>query len=751
RGYVDARTGAFLGFTSDKHECSLACGALHGATGPLAGATPGAPPPIPTTCTVMGWTHTGFSPVSTPTNIPLAGLEISVPGIGTLVTDQNGQFTANLTAPTPVTVVLNGVHNNPVMGQSPVNLLATLQPGVNTTLQLASAAASEFELAHTTTYYWTWRVNEWARSILGNTPELAVADGVSPTVNIGSTCNAYYTGNTINFYGSGGGCNNTAAASVVAHEWGHGLDDRYGGISQTNGLSEGWGDICSMYLLDDPVIGHDFFSGGGGIRNGNNNQQYPNGSGPHAQGQSWMGFAWKLRQILSTAFGPAQGIAMSNDIVLGSIAANAGNQPDAVVAAFQADDDDGQLGNGTPHYSQLVAACNLHSLPYPPLTNGYLQHTQLGNTWQQATPRRIDVDAIPFSGNFTQVRVHWFDGTWHQRNLVPSPTTANRWHGLLPGQNAPNTTMYHIEAQHVAGSTHRLPVTGEWAFLTLAEHRVWFEDFESGGPGWTHGAISGNDDWQIGAPAGRSGFGWFDPGAAASGTQCAGTDLGQTTDGAYAAASECWLRSPPIDCTGFAGIRLRIKRWISCAGPTDRVEVRANGILVWTSSFSLLQDTGWSTQEFVMQAADNQPNVVVEFRLISAGPIQFGGWNLDNVEVYTLAAPAPLPVTLRVLPEQAVQGTPVTITLNALPSRPFLLALGDTAGPTSVPGIPTVQVGGPTLFVLAAATNGAGLYTLPLTVPSSPLTGTYWYWQALTLDAANALITSNPFVSLFTQ
>ncbi len=152
-----------------------------------------------------------------------------------------------------------------------------------------------------------------------------------------------------------------------------------------------------------------------------------------------------------------------------------------------------------------------------------------------------------------------------------------------------------------------------------------------------------------------------------------------------------------------------------------------------------------------MQAADNQPNVVVEFRLISAGPIQYGGWNLDNVEVYTLAAPAPLTATLRVLPEQAVQGTPVTITLNALPSRPFLLALGDTAGPTSVPGIPTVQVGGAALFVLAAATNGSGLYTLPLTVPPSPLTGTYWYWQALTLDAGNGLITSNPFVSLFTQ
>jgi len=745
RAYVDARSGAFLGFVSDKHECGPTCSEHRGDAG--AGSAPSA---VPTTFTVMGWTHTAFSPVSTPTNIPLAGLEVLVPGLGTFVTDQNGQFTANLANPTQVSVVLNGVHSSAVAGPNPVTLQTTLQPGVNATLQLGSAASTEFELAHTTTYHWTWRVNEWARSILGNTTELAIADNVVPSVNIANTCNAYYTSNSINFYASGGGCNNTAGASVIAHEWGHGLDDRYGGISQVNGLSEGWGDICSMYLLDDPIIGHDFFSGGGGIRDGNNNQQFPNGSEPHAQGLSWMGFAWKFRQILRQALGPAQAIAISNDIVIGSIVANASNQPDAVVAVFQADDDDGQLGNGTPHYSQLVAACNQHSLPYPPLMNGYLQHSQLATTWQQNTPRRIDVDAIPFTGSFTQVRVHWNDGTWHQRNLIPSGTP-NRWHGLLPGQAAPNTTMYHIEAQHSASSSHRLPATGEWAYLTVAERRIWFEDFETGGPGWTHGATTGVDDFEIGAPAGRSGWGWLDPGAAFSGTQCAGNDLGQTTDGAYAAASNCWLRSPPIDCVGFHGVRLRLKRWISCAGPTDRVEVRCNGTFVWTNSYTLLADSAWSTQEFAIPTADNQPNVVLEFRLISSGTIQYGGWNLDNVELYTLSAPVPLPAALQLLPEQAQQGTPVTITVNALPSRPFLLALGDTAGPTSVPGFPTLQVGGAGLFLLIGTTDVGGVFSLPFTAPPSPLVGSYWYSQVLTLDAANGLITSNPFVSLFTQ
>lgn len=737
--YVDAKTGAFLHFANGKHECGLP-----GCTG-----TPAKTPPVPATYTVMGWTHTGFSPVSAPTNIPLAGLEIDVPGLGMLTTDQNGQFTADLTAPTTVSILLKGVHSNLVQGPNALNLQATLQPGVNATLQLGTSAATEQQLAHTTTYHWTWRVNEWARSILGNTPELAIADSVFPTVNIGSTCNAYYTGNSINFYASGGSCNNTAAASVVAHEWGHGLDDRYGGISQTNGLSEGWGDTCSMYLLDDPEIGHDFFVGGGGIRNGNNNQQYPNGSGPHAQGQSWMGFAWKFRQNLRTAFGTPMAIAISNDVVAGSIVANASNQADAVIAAFQADDDDGQLGNGTPHRSHLVAACQAHSLPYPPLTDGYLQHNQLGSTQQQLTPRRVEVTAVPFNGNFTQVRVHWNNGTNQQRNLIPSGTP-NVWHGLLPGQLAPSTVFYHIEAQHSSGSQYRLPASGELAYLTLAERRLWFEDFEAGGIGWTHGATTGSDDWEIGVPAGRSGTGWFDPPLAASGTRCAGNDLGQTTDGAYPATTESWLRSPPIDCSGFAGIRLRIKRWVSCAGPSDHIEVRANGNLVWTSSFQLIGETGWNTQEFVLSSFDNQPANLLEFRLSSDGQFHYGGWNIDNVEIYTLAAPSPLPASLQLLPEQRAQGLPVSIQIGAAPLRPFVLALGDGPGPTTVPGFPTVQVGG-AISLLVGTTNATGAFSTSFLAPSAPLTGSYWYAQYLTLDPSNNLIVSNPHINLFTQ
>ena len=297
---------------------------------------------------------------------------LNVPGIGAVTTYASGQFTIDIAAATTITVGnLDGSHHNPITGASAPSGTFTINPGVATTIQMPTSAATVNAAAHTTTAYWVDRTNEYARSILGNTAQLTTASGIGVTLNIASTCNAYYTGNTINFYQAGGGCSNTAFSTVIAHEWGHGLDDRYGGISQTNGLSEGWGDIIGCYLLDTPNLGSGFQTAGVPLRSGNNTTQYPcTGCAVHTAGQSWMGLAWKLRNRLATTYGNrTQAIAVTNDIVVSTIAANALNQADAVREVFVADDNDGNLANGTPNYNDLVWACNQHSLPYPGQTS----------------------------------------------------------------------------------------------------------------------------------------------------------------------------------------------------------------------------------------------------------------------------------------------------------------------------------------------------------------------------------------------
>ncbi|MFT7536184.1 MAG: hypothetical protein ACI85K_002138 [Hyphomicrobiaceae bacterium] len=372
RYYIDAHTGKVLTFVNDKHECGIA-GCNHKShTLPAIPARP-LLAPVSTTVTVMGWSRLGVDAGASLTNTAMPGLEISVPGIGLVTTDDNGQFTVNISSSVSVSIGnLSGRHHATISGTAAPSASHTINPGVSSTIQLLTSNASINQAAHTTTAWWVDATNEFARSILGNSSQLATASGVGVTININQSCNAYYSGNTINFYQDGGGCANTAFSSVIAHEWGHGLDDRYGGISQTNGLSEGWGDIIGCYLMDTPLLGSGFQSPGVPLRDGNNTVQYPcSGCSVHTAGQSWMGFAWKLRERMAITLGSRNAaITLTNNLVISTIAADATNQQAAVLEVFIADDDDGNLNNGTPNYADLAWACDQHSLPYPGQTSG---------------------------------------------------------------------------------------------------------------------------------------------------------------------------------------------------------------------------------------------------------------------------------------------------------------------------------------------------------------------------------------------
>ncbi|MEM9556091.1 MAG: PQQ-binding-like beta-propeller repeat protein [Acidobacteriota bacterium] len=82
-------------------------------------------------------------------------------------------------------------------------------------------------------------------------------------VNINNNCNAFWNGATVNFYTSGGGCNNTGEdAGVSMHEWGHGMDSNDGnGASVENGTGETYGDFTAALQTLDSCIGQGFLAG----------------------------------------------------------------------------------------------------------------------------------------------------------------------------------------------------------------------------------------------------------------------------------------------------------------------------------------------------------------------------------------------------------------------------------------------------------------------------------------------------------
>ena len=222
--------------------------------------------------------------------------------------------------------------------------------------------------------------------------------------------------------------------------------------------------------------------------------------------------------------------------------------------------------------------------------------------------------------------------------MVPGPG-AGAWIADIPGQPLGTQVDYWIEAQDSGNNQGTWPAgPGAMSSFRVAARQIVFgDDFESGAPGWTHGRVATQDDWQLGTPQGAS----TDPSSAYSGANVWANDLGASGwNGAYANNVHNWLRSPSIDCTGYSQVHLVFQRWLGVEdGTYDQASILVNGTQVWTNpatpgGTSNLIDAQWTPMEIDISAlADGNPAVQVEFRLQSDGGVTFGGWTVDNFEI----------------------------------------------------------------------------------------------------------------------
>ena len=336
--------------------------------------------------------------------VPLPWIEIS--GGEGAVTNGDGQFELGISPGAPITASLTGPiadvrtatgfnsnHTRPfevtvTAGEEPIELLF-------------EAAGSELDIAMTTAYYSIARTRKFLEEN-GFSPE-EFGDPVTVTVNTSNPCESMYLPmhRSLVFARSGDKgsltnldlhttlsdlttppCNNTARPSIVIHEYGHFLDDHYGGITDP-GLAEGWGDALACLVLDDPLIGHGMHrvtdTTGlhlpfipapsevrhvGALRTCDNTYKYPGNGIDHAHNlaQAWSGFVWHARQELIAKHGEERGDQIARDLILPSLRSNAADIPAAVMEVFIRDDDDGDMRTESPNYDALLRAAELHDL-----------------------------------------------------------------------------------------------------------------------------------------------------------------------------------------------------------------------------------------------------------------------------------------------------------------------------------------------------------------------------------------------------
>jgi hypothetical protein len=585
---------------------------------------------------------------------------------GNATTDANGNFTIpGVNAPLAVTFTYNGAFNAVTNTAGPAyTLTQTLQPNQSNAILMNSsptapvtAQANVFRMVDTD--------RDFVRSV---NPMDATADFVATgNTNLAQTCNAYYDGASINFFAAGGGCPNTAYADVVSHEHGHWYNDLYGTGNGPDGMGEGNADVWAMYHSDNPVLGQDFFGPGTFIRTGLNTRQFCGDANPgcygevHADGEVWMGAAWKVRAHLKTTNGSTMGSLIANNLFLGWM--NAYNQTEikSIIETqwLTLDDNDGNLGNTTPHFADINQGFVDQGFPtFVPPAISISGVTAVPDQACEAASYPVSATIAPLvSPPITTATIHWRVNGGSFNTVAMNNPSGNTWTGSIPSQVSPARVEYYLSATDNAANSSVYPPGAPASVLGFTigtPVTVFSDDFESAGDnGWTHASVgdtsNNQDEWQHGAPLGSSGtsFGvnWTDPSAAVSGTRCWGLDLGiGGSDGAYADNIHAYLRSPIINCTGATATRLRFKRWLTCEqGIYDQARVLVNNTQVWVNPANgNTVDTGWSQQEVDISAlADNNPNVRIQFELKSDPGLHLGGWQLDDVTIvrYTQAPP----------------------------------------------------------------------------------------------------------------
>jgi hypothetical protein len=368
-----------------------------------------------------------------------------------------------------------------------------------------------------------------------------------------------------------------------------------------------------------------------------------------------------------------------------------------------------------------------------------MTHVPLGDTQDEVGPYLAVADVVSqTAATVAAVELHWQleGGSW---STVPMSPTGNpdEWSGAIPGQVSPARVEYYLQATDSNGRSIWSPegfAPGDnvHRFVVGIYNRIAFYDFEAANDqGWTHTQVATQDDWQRGTPQGNAG----DPGGAFSGSKAWANDLGLSGwNGEYAANVENHLDSPGIDCSGTTGVHLRFARWLTVEDATyDHARIYVNGQQVWQNpTGSDLLDNSWSIQDLDISTwADNNPSVSIRFHLDSDSGLQYGGWTIDDFELYTLEPVGGGGGPILSAPGSVLGGSPITVSMsNAGTNDPWWLLYSFSNAGTVISGV-TFEIGSPWTLLHASTTDGSGNASYTQTVPAAA-SGRTVYLEAAT-------------------
>ena len=443
--------------------------------------------------------------------------EVSISGGQTVFADVNGAFNIPSNAGGNVTVNsrLEGLYfdlfDEGAGNSTPVISVNVANPGSVDFLH-NDAPMTEFMEANVNCYIHSNIVRDYVLDFEPTFPTIANQTGFDINTNINSSCNAFYNGSSVNFFRNSGSCNNTAIPDVIYHEYGHHLINVTGnGQGQ---MGEGSSDTIGVLIEDDPDLAPGFFEGqcGSGIRNANNFRSYPCNGPIHDCGQLISGCVWDTMNEIR-AIDPDNAREITSALFIGMLIARGqmfpGNDiigPEITIIFLELDDDDGNIGNGTPHYVQIADAFNAHNMMAPELDLLNITFPNgLPTTLNPAGGTSFLVDVTPIAGSpvADSGMLHYNVGNGFVQ-IPMNVVDADTYEAVFPAIDCGTNVDFFVSAEADNGggtvtNPSDAPATTLTALASVGIENQSLDSFDTD-TGWTVSGNATDGQWQRAIP-----------------------------------------------------------------------------------------------------------------------------------------------------------------------------------------------------------------------------------------------------------
>ncbi len=527
--------------------------------------------------------------------------------------------------------------------------LATAQLSVASGAQVVwDPSAVVEDDAQVQTYLNVNRAKDFARVL---DPQLATLDSpITANVNINQDCNAFFDGKTVNFFHASTRCENTGRIQdVVFHEFGHSVHtaEIIPGVGSFDGaMSEGAADFFAVQITGDPGMGRGFFYTDQPLRDldpPSSEARWPQDIGEiHKTGMIFGGTFWDLRKALIALDPdhPEIGVALTQKLYVGALRRST-SIPTSLIEVLAADDDDGNLSNGTPHECAIRDAYGHHGLR---TATGVIQAPDhVVQTTPTATVRIELSDLATCDGDkLDHVELAWKPSVGDQPAAGQIPAVQNT---LTPTEfvaelplAVDTTVLYQATVVFKDGSMLTLPDNLADPYYQVYEGRtvtLYCTDFET--DPFADRWVTGTNDtsaspWVWGVPNG----GATDPHAAFNGTHA----LVQVLDGDYAPKSSSYVQMPPIPIDQWSDVHLQYRRWLAVEDSHfDQARITVGGQQAWVNFTANMGDSSatqhidreWRFQDVPLSGYQPGHMLDIKWDLTSDEGLQFGGWAIDDV------------------------------------------------------------------------------------------------------------------------